>query len=358
MGLLNLFKKSESLIAVDVGSTAVKIVELDLKADKPRLINMASVPVTGEIFSNNILKEADQIAQKITTLLETNGISDKRAVIAIPGPSVFTKKVKTSRAPLAELAVNVQFEAGSFIPHNIDAVKLDFHVVGESGKTQLDILVVAAKLEVVDSFVDSLTIAGIDTAVVDVDYFALQNCFELAYPEYVDKTVALINMGARYSSISICRGGESIFTGDISIGGKVFTDAIMQELSCDAAIAESLKRDYTASEHAQAVQDVLERKVEYVAGEINRQLSLFWNATGEDGGVDQIFLTGGGALIKGLPEELKEKTDIQCDILDPLKAVEIGEGFDLSFVKANAPFMTIALGLGIREPGDKIVPAY
>jgi type IV pilus assembly protein PilM len=310
-----------------------------------------------EVFANNQLKDEDLVSQKLTALMESNGISDKRAAIAIPGPSVFTKKIKMTKASPAELAVNVQFEAGSFIPHNIDAVKLDFHIVGESGKDQLDILVVAAKSEVIDSFTECLALAGIDTAVVDVDYFAVQNCFELGYPEMLSKTVALINMGARYSSITICRDGESLFSGDISLAGKLFTEAIMQELGCDAETAERLKVNPSSSENAQAIQDALERKVEYVATEFNRQLSLFWNATGEAGGVDKILITGGGALVPGLCEEIQEKTDIECEMLDPLRAVEFDDGFDVSYLKQVAPFMAVALGLGVREPGDKEIPA-
>lgn len=366
MALRSLFQRTESLISIDIGSTAIKMLELDVSGDRPKLVNVGVSPVSGEIFSNNAITKGDRIAEQITALLEANSVADKRVCTAVPGPAVFTKKIKMPKLDAAELATNVQFEAGNFIPHNIDAVKLDYHVIGESGRNQLDVLVVAVKNEILDSFLECFSFAGLEVAVADVDCFALQNMFELNYPERLDKTVALVNIGARYSAINICKGGSSLFTGDVSVGGKLFTDAIAEVMGVPADQAEALKRkkrsgSSTSAQNdaiAGAVQDVIDRNIEFMASELNRQLSFFWNASGSDEQIDSILLTGGGSLVPGLAEELSEKTGIQCELMDTLRGIDRGEGFDEAYLQEIGPALSIAVGMGIRAPGDKIIPEY
>ncbi|MBN8550144.1 MAG: type IV pilus assembly protein PilM [Deltaproteobacteria bacterium] len=361
-----LLRRSESLISIDIGSSAVKMLELDTSGDRPKLLNIGIAPIVGEIFSNNTITKGEKIAEQITALLEANSVGDKRVCTAIPGPSVFTKKIKMAKMDPAELASNVQFEAGNFIPHNIEAVHLDYHVIGEAGKNQLDVLVVAVKNEILDSFLECFSYAGLEVAVADVDCFAVQNMFELGYPELTSKTVALVNIGARYASINICKNGQSLFTGDVPVGGKLFTDAIIEVMGVPADQAEALKRKKktAGSSTAQndaiagAVQDILDRNIEYVASELNRQLSFFWNASGAEEQIDSIMLTGGGSLMAGLADELSEKTGISCSILDPLRGIEKGDGFDAAYLQEIAPLMSVAVGMGIRQPGDKITPEY
>lgn len=355
MGFKSFFKKEERLISVDIGGSSVKLVGLDTSGSKPVLVHAAIAPIGAEVFSGNTIISPGKVSQKVVDLLESNEINDRRVVTAIPCPSVFTKRIKVPKMELSELAGHIQFEAANFIPHNVNAVRLDFHVLGASGKNQLEVLVAAAKNEVVDSFLSVFDEVGFQVAVVDVDCFALQNCFELAYPEMVGKTVALLNIGARFSSLNVCRGGSSLFTGDIPVGGKLFTDALADASGITVPEAEQLKRtNDKRSPYYDAWQEVLDSNVEYVAGEINRQLSFFWNASGTEEGIDLVLLTGGGSLVPGLPEEITEKTGLPCEYLNPFKGIELAEDFDRKNVEEVAPFMAIALGMGIRQPGDRV----
>lgn len=354
------FKKAEPLLCVDIGSSGVKLLQFDVASgDKLLLQNIASASFDSDVFSNNAITNGQMIADKIMGLLEANEIPEQRVAVAMPGPSVFTKKIKMPKQPPSELASNVHFEAGGFIPHNIDNVKIDFHVIGESGRAQLDVLVVAVKNEIIDSFLDCLNLSGLQAAIVDVDYFALQNCFEMAYPEYISETVALIDVGARYSSINICQNGQSLFTGDIAVGGRLFTDALVDELGVSFEEAEKMKVLGEFGEHAkEAVSEIIERKVEYVAAEFNRQLSLFWNASGAEEGIDRIMLTGGGALVPGLLDEITEKTGIECEFLDALKGVAWEANVDSDFLKKLGPLLSVCVGMGGRQPGDKEITEY
>lgn len=360
MGLKNLFsRKKEALIGLDLGSSSVKLLSLDLTSKPPKLQYAAVAPVKGDIFSNNVIISPARISEAILGMANSAGVGNFRATTAVPGPSVFTKKIKVPKMGLKELDTNIQFEAGNFIPHNINAVKLDYHVLGESGQNQLEVLVVAVKNEIIDSFLNAIEMAGLGVAVVDVDAFALQNTFEQGYPELLDKTTALVNVGARYSCINICKGGSSLFTGDIAVGGRLFTDALVEVFGLSFEDAERMKVAPDPSNSLyEASRDILRKNVEHVATEFNRQLSFFWNASGSDEGIDHIFLSGGASLTPELLTELSDKTGIECELLDPFRGIEIGEKLDSEYVKSVAPFMGVGVGLALRQPADKIISSH
>ena len=228
-------------------------------------------------------------------------------------------------------------------------------MIGEAGKNLLDVLVVAVKNEVTDSFIEALSLAGLATAVVDVDHFAVQNMFEQAYPEHVSKTVAVVNLGARYASINICRGGISLFSGDIPVGGRGFSEAIAQELNLTVEAAEPIKRG-KGGDPALALKalEIITRQTEQMTGEINRQLSFFWNASGAEEGIDLIVLTGGGALVPNFAEELARKTGIETLFADPLKGFQFGPGVSEASLKDIRPLLGVCAGMALRQPGDRI----
>lgn len=187
----------------------------------------------------------------------------------------------------------------------------------------------------------------------------MQNCFEMGYPELADKTVALIHMGARYSAINICHQGQSLFTGDIGVGGKLFTDAICQELGVTADIGEQYKQgNEVPSSDVEVIKQVLEQKIEYVASEFNRQLTLFWNASGAEEGIETLLLTGGGSLVEGLSEALGEKTGMRVERLDPYKGLQVDEQFDRDELDRLSPHVAVCVGLAVRQLGDKEIPEF
>lgn len=349
----DLLKRKEALIAFDLGSSSAKILELDLTGAKPRLVSAAVTALAGDSIANNIVAKADKVSEQIASLMQANSIKLKRGVTAMPAPSVFTKKIRVSRMSAAELGPYIEMEAANFIPHNVNAVKMDYHVLGESGG-QIEVFVVAVKSEIIESYVGCLNLIGVDLAVVDVDYFALQNSFELSYPEYIDQTVALVNLGSRYTSINICRKGESLFTGDVSMGGRMLTEALAEKLGISFEEAEKNKRtlDSAKSEHANLL-SALEPGMEQIVTELNRQLSFFWSATGADTGIDRIMLSGGAALTPGLDKRLAEKTSISVEFLEPFRGLECGANFASGYLKGLEPLMAISVGMGLRQAGDR-----
>lgn len=360
MNFATFFTKTESLVAVDIGSTSIKLLEFDVTGEKPLLLTIGAIPLQGEVFNNHAISKNEMVAQQLTSLCDGKGIQEKRLVSVVPAPSAFTKKIQVPMMSMAELRNSISFEASNYIPHNIDAVRMDFHVIGEASKSQLDVLVVAVKNEIVDSLLDTIALAGMETAVIDVEYFALQNAFELNYPEFLDKTVAVISVGARYTAMNVCRGGKSLLTGDVSVGGKQFTDSLVDTLGISADEAELVKSGHPPASIPesvrQAASELLQKSVEVAATDINRQLSFLWNAVGADEGIDMIFVTGGGAQVPGFLEALSGKTGVEAHVLDPFVGIDVAGSVSAADLKRLAPVMGVGVGLGIRQVGDKINP--
>lgn len=351
-----LFGGSEQFLAIDIGATSVKLAELEQGGDRPRLVNLASAPLAPGTVSSTSIENTDLVAEVIGGLLEANNIEDRRVVTCVPGPSVFTKRIKMPKASESELAASVQLEAANFIPHNLDAVHLDFQVMRPFGKNQLEVLVVAVKNEVLENYTEAIALAGLEVAVLDVDYFALQNIFEHSYPDLLSKTVACVNIGHRFSSISVCRGGESLFTGDISAGGRLVEEILANQLSLTpeqvAAVLKS-PAEATAGIDAAALQNTLAGVAEELAVDLNRQLSFFWNASGADEGIDQIMIAGGVARLPGLVESVATHTGIPVEVIEPLVRMDTGDDFDPAHLGELGPRAAVVLGLALREPGDK-----
>lgn len=359
MGIFSFLRPKETLVAVDIGHSGIKLVELDFDSgDTPILLNFAFAPFTENVFNNNLIEKKELVSVELTKLLEANEVVDKRVVTAVSGPSVFTKKGKMSKVPLSDLDASIRLEAGNLIPHNLDAVRVDYQVLGPSGKNQMDVMVVAAKNDVVDSYLDTFGLAGLEVAVVDIESFAVQNAFELAYPEWQDDVVALINIGARYTSINICQAGKSLITGDVSLGGLSVTEALADELDTTKKEAENIKKKPELAEDKEGtVREIMDRYVDQICGELNRQVTILYNATGQDEGLDRVVLTGGGSMLPAIVEDLAEKTGIEVVAFDASKGIEPGPDIDPNYVKDIGSQMVVAIGMAIRQPGDREIPS-
>ncbi|MFN8390491.1 MAG: type IV pilus assembly protein PilM [Bdellovibrionota bacterium] len=346
--------KDEPYIAVDIGSSSIKLLSLDLSGSKPRLLSAAIAPTPAGAVANNTVMRPEQVAQSIRTLLDANDMKGKRAIFAVPGPSAFTKKISIGRTTLKDLTANIGFEAGNYIPHSIDAVHLDFQVLKAQGKSTIEVLLVAVKNDVVRSFVTTLEQAGLEPLIADVDYFALENMFELNYPEERNKTVALINIGSRYSSVSILSGGDSLFTGDVGVGGRLYTDTLCETLGMQPAQAEQAKAGMAIEGFdPNLIHETRDRTTEHLASELHRQIGFFWNAAATDKAIEAVYLCGGSSQVPGLVEELSAKTGMSCSLMKTFRSVEWNDQFDEEFIGEIGLSMGVGVGLAIRHLGDK-----
>jgi type IV pilus assembly protein PilM len=255
-----------------------------------------------------------------------------------------------------ELAANIRNEAEHHIPFGRDDVEIDYHVTNPmtaSGQTEL--LLVAAKKEVVSDYIQVVRDANLSPQVVDVAAFASQNGFEVNYQLDPRDTVVLINIGAAISNINIVRSGVSLFTRDVTIGGNAFTEEIQKQMGIAADEAEAYKVGGSQTEDGVVPQEVLrvmEGVSEVMAGEFQRSLDFFL-ATTADANVTRIVLAGGSSKVTSLHRAIERRSRLPLEVADAWKRVEIDPQLDRNYLSAHSPEALIGVGLSMRSGGDK-----
>jgi type IV pilus assembly protein PilM len=301
-----------------------------------------------------MVAEPERVADAIRTLIAAKGVRARKAVTAVPGPAVMIKRVALPAQSRQDIENTILFEAGNFIPEDLENVNLDYQIIGESSESnQIEVLLVAAKKDIVNSYSDTLRAAGLIPAVVDVDYFALDNMYELGNEPSPDRIVALVNIGARYSSINILKGGRSTFTGDVPVGGRDVTEALTRDLGVTVDEAERLKAgELSDTVDAEQVSMALGPAMDALIEEVHYALSFFWTAA-TDERVDALFLSGGAARMPELCERLAERTGAPVQVVNPLANVELSRIADQQMLRQRGPEFAVAMGLAVRRPDDK-----
>jgi len=341
-------------VGLDIGVSTLKVVELDYTPAGATLVALGVSATPEGVFEGSLVVDPKKLGRAIAELLESSGVSGRKVSVAIPGSSTFSKRLKMPSMPFRELSAAIRAEAINFIPDDVAAVNLDFHVIGKTGGKELEVLVIAVKEEVVEGFLTATREAGSSVEVVDVDCFALQNCFEAGDPSALHRTVGLIDVGSTVSSINICRGGNSIFSGDISIGvGRLFED-LARELALSWLQARDLACRNVSEEPIDSLaQSIIERNLETLALECSRQLSFYWKAAGTGESIDQLVLSGGGACVRGMSEKVTRRTGIDTVLLDPFRGIGVSPQVDRSSGALEPPMLGVAIGLALREREDR-----
>jgi type IV pilus assembly protein PilM len=351
---LNPLRRDEPYLSVDIGSSSIKILEIRGAVGELRLVNAASLPTPPSAIQNNMVYETTAVAEAIRALIESHGIRARKVITAVPGPAVIIKRVTLPAQSARELENTIVFEAGNFIPEDLENVNLDYQVtdVLDDGK-RMEVLLVAAKKDIVASYSESVRAAGLIPVVVDVDYFALENMFETNYAPVPDRAIVLVNIGARFSSINILKGGRSTFTGDVPVGGRDINEALMRDLGVSAEEAEKLKAGGTSQTvPADQVAQVAESAAGALIEEIHHALSFFWTAA-TDETIDAVYLSGGVAHMPGLASQLSERVQAPVEIANPFAHVSLEHNLDTPEFRAQAAEYAVALGLATRRPDDK-----
>ena len=352
--LRNPFRRDVGYLVIDIGSSSVKLVEVQPGARGPRLVRVGTTPVPADVIQSNVIQDQGEIVDAIRRLIAEVGAQAQRVVTAVPGPAVIVKKIVLPAQDGDALETAVLAEARHLIPDSLDNVNLDYQIIDvlEDGH-KVELIVVAVKREIINSYTDAIRAAGLEPVVVDVDYFALENMFELNYDLPEGKPVALVNVGARYSSINILKDGRSTFTGDVPVGGAEYNDALVRQLGVQLEDAERVKLGHRLKGmDPQTVEGVLGSVTEFIVEELQRAISFFWTAATEEplGGV---FLSGGSARVPGLATQLSQRLECPVEVADPLRRVEVDRSVPRQLIEASSSALAVAVGLATRQPGDK-----
>jgi type IV pilus assembly protein PilM len=349
--------KSKLAVGLDIGSATVKLVQLREKRGGYALQAFGTAPLPPEAIVDGALMNSSAIVQAIQEVVAQHKLKSKEVAIGVRGHSVIIKKISLPRMTQEELDESIQWEAEQYIPFDVKDVNIDTQILTPDGDSagQMDVLLVAAKKDMINDYTSVCAEAGLTATVVDVDAFAVQNAYEASYDPTGD-TVVLINVGAAVSNINILSRGVTTFTRDITMGGNAFTEEIQKQLNISYDEAEALKVGGQGESDAvvpQEVERVIQGVADQMGGEIQRSLD-FYASTAHDGGISRVYLSGGTARIPALFKVIEARAGVPVEVLNPFKNIEIdNRKFDPAVILAAAPSAAVSVGLALRRPGDK-----
>ncbi|HEV7507850.1 MAG TPA: type IV pilus assembly protein PilM [Thermoanaerobaculia bacterium] len=348
-------RAKKGVVGLDIGSSAIKLVELRERKGEFHLQRLGIEPLSPEAIVDGSIMDSSLVVDAIHRLNDQTKVKGPNYATSLSGHSVIIKKIQLPAMTEEELASSIQWEAEQYIPFDINDVRLDYVVLteGEPGRDNMEVLLVAVKRDKVNDYVSVISQTGKQPVLVDVDAFAVQNAYEVNYELDPRKVVALINMGAGVTNINILARGTTVFWRDISFGGNQFTEALQREFNLSFVQAEGLKQGESVDRYSPAdARPVLDAVSAEMASEIRKTFDFF-SATSSEGPVDELMLAGGCSLTPNLQQVLRERFQVPTELMNPLRRIQFKEGdFDGAWLQSIAPMMAVAVGLSIRRVGD------
>ncbi len=347
-------------IGLDIGSSAIKLVQLDVGRREISLRNFGIEPVPPQTIVEGAIMNHNALVDAIRNLARRIRLKGKNAAIAVSGNSVIIKRLTIPAMEGAALDEQMEWEVRQNIPFPREDVVVDHEIlVKQTPQGQMEVLLVAAKRDVIGQYIGVVRDAGFNASIVDAAALALQNAVEGGIGFAPGESVAIINVGATFSTLTIVNDGRPGFTRDLHAAGNTYTEAIQQRLAIPMDGAEAYKvggaiaaMGAAADVVPQEVHQILAQVSEQVAEEFQRSLDFYINDA-VDARLSRIYLSGGSCLVPQLPKAIQDRARIPVEIIDPFARVAVdARRFDVDYLRANAPVATIAFGLALRRPGD------
>lgn len=341
----------KSMVGVDIGSSSVKAVELQGKGSDLQLLNLGFETLQADSVVDGQIMELNAVSNAISSIFNEHKIKTTKVAAGVNGHSVIVKNIVLPQMTEDELQESFAWHAEEHIPFDISDVNLDYHVMNRSDDA-INVLLAACKRDKVANLKQAIQLAGKQPSVVDVDAFALQNCYELNYDPQPGHVVALLNIGASTTNINILNGVRSVFTRDATFGGNQYTSLLQKELGLTFDQAEAVKRGMPMPEGVEQrdISPILDTVSDILALEIQKTMD-FYRATVEEGEstVEKILVSGGGSKLKGLVEFLSRRFEVPVEMFDPFRKIKVdSRGFDPEYMREIVPEMAIAVGLALR----------
>jgi type IV pilus assembly protein PilM len=347
-----MFKTNKkNLVGLDIGSSSVKAVELQKKAGKLELTSLGFENLQPDTIVDGQIMELNNVSNVIASIFSEHQIKTTRVAAGVSGHSVIVKNIVLPQMSEEELQESFSWHAEEHIPFDIADVNLDYHVTGNSSEA-LQVLLAACKSDKIANVKQAIQLAGKQPVVVDVDSFALQNCYEVNYQPRDGEVVALLNIGASTLNINIVNGTRSVFARDASVGGSQYTSLLQKELGLTFEQAEAVKRGYPLPEGVEArpLQPIIETVSDILALEIRKTMD-FYRATSErdEAAVQKMLVAGGGSKLPGLTNYLAKRFEVPVEVFDPFRQIQVdARKFDPDYMREIVPEMAIAVGLALR----------
>jgi type IV pilus assembly protein PilM len=348
--------KKKNVVGLDVGSNSIKLVELTEGKSGHKLLNLGISPLPPEAIVDGALMDSVTIIDTIRELINTSKVKTKDIVTSISGHSVIVKKITLPYMTDAELEESIKWEAERYIPFDINDVNIDFQTFGSNPENPevMDIVLVAAKKDIINDYVSVIMEAGLNPVIIDIDAFALENMLAINYEIGKGDVVAVANVGASTTNINILKNNVSAFTRDIFKGGNQVTEDIQRQLHVDYDEAEKIKVGSKVEVTSRSVvQNLLKTNSESLAVEIRNSLDFFQSSSTYEK-ISKLYLSGGGSKIKDFDLILQQEIGIPVELVNPFMKVEYNEkNFDTEYLREIGPIMAVGVGLASRKVGDR-----
>lgn len=347
-----LFGKKKSVAGLDVGSSSIKMVELDGKVNSLNLVSLGYENLPDNTIVDGQIMELNVVSDVIQSVCSNHQINANQVVTGVSGHSVIIKNIVLPPMSQEELEESIDWHAEEHIPYDLSDVNLDYQVTAETPEAT-QVLIAACKRERIDNIKQAIQLAGKQPICIDVDTFALQNCYEINYQPDASQVVTLLNIGASTMNVNIVQGTRSLFTRDITVGGSQFTDVLQRSLGLSFQQAEAVKRGVSEAVEGleeKSIEPLMSNVTEIVAMEIQKTFD-FYRATSEDNEtvVQKILISGGGSKLAGLAEDLSARLELPVEVLDPFRNIKVDtRKFDPDYLSEIMPEMAVAVGLAAR----------
>ena len=354
----DLFSGGKQLAGLDIGSSCIKLAEIQ-DSPKGRILSLFSqVPLVKGVIVDGAVVESEALTATIKELFHQSGCKRKKIVTSISGHAVIVKKATFAQMDDEELRALIHDEAGKYLPFDdMSAVDYDFQILGENpyNPSQMEVLIVAAKKEIIEGYTEAIQAAGLIPVIMDVDSFALETMYEENYEFEENDVVVLINIGASITNLNAVKGGVSIFTRDFTLGGNSVTEALAANLGVPFEEAEKVKIKGTGDDE-QTRKTFREGLITYadpICSEIERSVDYFRSTFGAET-ISKILVSGGGGMIPDLIADLGRRLGIETEIINPFKKIQVDKKV-LSPESAGSigPIAAVGVGLALRKIGDK-----
>jgi len=341
----------KNLVGLDIGSSSIKAVELARKGNALQLVNLGFENLQSDTIVDGQIMELNNVSNVISNIFSQHQFKTTRVAAGVSGHSVIVKNIVLPQMSEEELQESFSWHAEEHIPFDIADVNLDYQLTGRSSES-LHVLMAACKSDKIANVKQAIQLAGKQPVVIDIDAFALQNCYETNYQPRDGQIVALLNIGASTMNINILNGTRSIFTRDASVGGSQYTSFLQRELGMSFEQAEAVKRGLPIPEgiEPRPIQPIIEAVSDSLALEVRKTMDFYRTTAAEsESTIEKILLAGGGSKLPGVAEYLAKRFEIPVEVFDAFRQIEVDANrFNPDYMKEIVPEMAVAVGLALR----------
>lgn len=347
------------MLGLDISSTSVKLLELSRSGNDYKVESYGVEPLPENAVVEKNISDVEGVGEAIARLLERCKTKVKLAAVAVAGSAVITKTIEMS-ATLTEdeMENQLQVEADQYIPYPLEEVALDFEVQGPSPRSeeQVEVLIAACRRENVEMREAALELGGLKAKVVDIEAHCMQRAFELVRDQFnggggegdeeEDQVIAVVDIGATMTTLSVLTSGGAPYTREQLFGGKQLTEEIQRRYSLSVEEAGLAKKQGGLPDDYET--EVLQPFKEAVVQQVTRSLQFFYSSSAYDD-VDHIILAGGTSSIDGLSEMVAAKLGTPTSIANPFVNMSLSSSVNEANLHNDAPAMMIACGLALRS---------